>query len=226
MRTSLTIIACLLLPVLSKAQQDLTDSLRAILVNAKEDSVIYETTNQLYDYYEELNRDSAFFYADRCVQISKKNNKKINEAYSLSRKAYQEVNMGRFAEALHSLLDAFAISEKAGNENTIGWQDHSGTNHKKDFMHSCTHHIFGILMTETQNIEQQIIHFKEAKRIADEINNPARSLLGVLTLAGSIWKPADLILPCFMRTREKKLRESQVVKNIFQPSFYSRAGYI
>src|SRR5436190_11084005 len=76
-RTSLTIIACLLLPVLSKAQQDLTDSLRAILVNAKEDSVIYETTNQLYDYYEELNRDSAFFYADRCVQISKKNNKKI-----------------------------------------------------------------------------------------------------------------------------------------------------
>ena len=67
----------MLLPVLSKAQQTLTDSLRAILVNAKEDSVIYETANQIYDYYEELNRDSAFVYAERCVLISKKNNKKI-----------------------------------------------------------------------------------------------------------------------------------------------------
>jgi signal transduction histidine kinase len=37
-------------------------------------------------------------------------------------------------------------------------------------------------MRETQNTEQQIIHFKEAKRIADEINNPARSLLGSLNL--------------------------------------------
>ena len=35
-------------------------------------------------------------------------------------------------------------------------------------------------------MEQQIIHFKEAKRIAVEINNPARSLLGSLNL-GSIY---------------------------------------
>jgi two-component system NtrC family sensor kinase len=182
-RTSLIIIACLLLPVLSQAQERLTDSLRAILVNAKEDSVIYETANQLYDYYEEQNRDSAFFYADRCVQISKKNNRKINEAYSLSRKAYQEVNMGRFAEALHSLLDAFAISEKEGNEKyywVAGPLRHESQ--KRLYALSCTHHIFGILMRETQNIEQQIIHFKEAKRIADEISNPARSLLGSLNL--------------------------------------------
>ena len=182
-RTSLIIIACLLLPVLSKAQERLTDSLRAILVNTKEDSVIYETANQLYDYYEERNRDSAFFYAAWCVQISKKNNKKINEAYSLSRKAYQEENMGRFAEALHSLLDAFAISENAENEKyywVAGPLRHESQ--KRLYALSCTHHIFGILMRETQNIEQQIVHFREAKRIADEINSPARSLLGSLNL--------------------------------------------
>jgi hypothetical protein len=37
---------------------------------------------KLYDYYEEVNRDSAFFYADQCVQISRENNKKLNEHIS------------------------------------------------------------------------------------------------------------------------------------------------
>jgi signal transduction histidine kinase len=37
-------------------------------------------------------------------------------------------------------------------------------------------------MRETKNMEQQLIHFREAKRIAVEINTPARSLLGSLNL--------------------------------------------
>jgi len=173
----------LLLPVLSVAQQNLQDSLRKIFFKATNDSVRYETAIHLYDYYEELNRDSAFFYGDQSVLISRKNNKKLNEAYSLSRKAYQEVNMGRFGEALHSLLDAFSISENTHNEKlywTIDPLKHESE--KRLYALSCTHHIFGILMRETQNMEQQLIHFREAKRIAVEINSPARSLLGSLNL--------------------------------------------
>ena len=101
------IILLLLFPVLSNAQDILPDTLRKIFFSSKNDSVRYEAAIRLYDHFEELNRDSAFFYGDQSVQISRKNNKKLNEAYSLSRKAYQEVNKGRFAEALHSLLDAF-----------------------------------------------------------------------------------------------------------------------
>src|SRR6188474_2255941 len=111
MKTALKIILFTLLPLLSDAQQHRHDSLRKIFLDSKDDSVRYETAIHLYDYYEELNRDSAFFYGDQSVLISRRNNKKLNEAYSLSRKAYQELNMGRFAEALHSLLDAFAMSE-------------------------------------------------------------------------------------------------------------------
>jgi len=37
-------------------------------------------------------------------------------------------------------------------------------------------------MRETKNTEQQILHFKEAKRIAVEIKSPARSVLGSLNL--------------------------------------------
>jgi hypothetical protein len=112
MKVFLKIFFFVLLPVLSSAQQNEPDSLRKIFFSLKDDSVIYEAAIHLYDYYEELNRDSAFFYGEQSVLISRRNNKKLNEAYSLSRKAYQEVNMGRFAEALHSLLDAFSICEK------------------------------------------------------------------------------------------------------------------
>jgi two-component system, NtrC family, sensor kinase len=171
------------LPVMSNAQPDLTDSLRKVFFNSKNDSVLCGAAIHLYDYYEELNRDSALFYADQCVQISRRNNKRLNEAYSLSRKAYQEINLGRYANALENLLEAFSTSENKENERSY-WSIHPlrAESQKRLYALSCTHHIFGVLMRETKNTEQQIIHFKEAKRIAVEINSPARSVLGSLNL--------------------------------------------
>ena len=182
MRGCLKIIL-ILLPVVSNAQYEFTDSLRKVFLNTKDDSIICDAAIQLYDHFEELNRDSAFFYADQCVQISKRNNKKLNEAYFLSRKAYQEINLGRYAKALENLLEAFSISEYEQNEKYY-WSIHplKAESQKRLYALSCTHHIFGILMRETKNTEQQILHFKEAKRIADEINSPARSVLGSLNL--------------------------------------------
>src|SRR6186713_1697040 len=103
MKIYVRIIFLLLLPVSSLAQQDLTDTLRKIFFNSKDDSVIYEAATRLYDFYEETNRDSAFFYADQCVQISKRNNKKLNESFFLNRKAYQQLNTGRYAASLNNL---------------------------------------------------------------------------------------------------------------------------
>ena len=183
MKHCLKVVWLLLLPVLTMGQQNRPDSLRKIFFSSKDDSVRYESAIHLYDHYEELNRDSAFFYGDQSVSISRQNGKKLNEAYSLSRKAYQQVNMGRFAEALHSLLDAFAISENVENEKYY-WSAHplNQESQKRLYALSCTHHIYGILMRETKNREQELIHFREAKRIAVEINSPARSVLGSLNL--------------------------------------------
>ena len=91
--------------------------------------------------------------------------------------------MGRFAEALHSLLNAFSISEKTENEKYY-WATHPlrQESQKRIYALSWTHHIFAILMRETKNMEQQVAHFREAKRIAVEINSPARSVLGSLNL--------------------------------------------
>ena len=183
MNTQLKIILCLLFPFVSSAQPTLPDSLRIAFQKSSDDSIRYDAAIHLYDYYEEVNRDSAFFYADQCVQISSRNKRTINEAYVLTRRAYQELNRGQFAESLHSLLASFALIEPRVNDTSY-WD--VGTlraeKEKRLFALSCTHHIYGILMRETLNREQEMIHFMEAKKIAVEINSPARSLLGSLNL--------------------------------------------
>jgi signal transduction histidine kinase len=193
MRFFLKIFLFLLLPLLCNAQQNPPDSLRKILNSAKNDSILYKAANHLYEYYEEVNRDSAFFYADQCVQISHRNNKKLNEAYFLTRKGYQELNLGRFAESLHSLLASFAISEAKENDNYY-WDVGTISVEKEKRLYAlvCAHHIYGILMRETLNEEQQIIHFKEAKRIAVDINSYARSLLASLNLGRIYLEKGDL----------------------------------
>jgi signal transduction histidine kinase len=103
------------------------------------------------------------------------------------------VNKGRFAEALHSLLDAFSISENPANDKYY-WAVHplNQESQKRLYALSCTHHIYGILMRETRNPEQQLIHFREAKRIAVEINSPARSVLGSLNIGRIYWEKGEL----------------------------------
>ena len=183
MKICLKIILLLLFPVLTNAQGNLPDSMRRIFFSSKEDSITINAASHLYEYYEEVNRDSAFYYAGQCVQISQSNNKKLNEAYFLTRKAYQELNLGRYAESLQSLLASFAISEIKTNDKNY-WN--VGTlrfeKDKRLYALNCAHHIYGILMRETLNNDQAIIHFKEAKRIAVEINSYARSLLASLNL--------------------------------------------
>ncbi|HTE11405.1 MAG TPA: ATP-binding protein, partial [Chitinophagaceae bacterium] len=52
-------------------------------------------------------------------------------------------------------------------------------------MLAMTHHMMGILMTQTQNAKAQIFHFKEAASIAGEIHNPFRLLLANMNLGNS-----------------------------------------
>src|SRR5687768_15433764 len=183
MRVLLKIFFLLLLPALSFSQQYNADSVRRLLLNANHDSVRYKTAIQLYDYYEELNSDSAVKYATLSASISRQNKKLLNLAYSLNRQAYQEKNLSRYDASLEHLLEAFSISQNKSNDK-LYWEVEPLQSEKKKRLYvlSTTHHIFALLMRQTGNKEQEIAHFKEAKKIADEINNPARSLLGNLNL--------------------------------------------
>src|SRR5258706_6186099 len=180
-------ILFILLPIWMNAQQSYPDSLKNIFKNAPEGAPQFTAARNIYNYYEERNRDSGLYYTKQTVAIARKYGVKIPEAYSLSNEAYQLIGLGRYAEALQCLQQAFAIVENKEIEKEQNWDlailPFSGN--KRLLVLSYAHHIFAILMLRTENLEQQIIHFKEAGRIGAEIDYPARVMLADMNLGQS-----------------------------------------
>jgi len=187
MKYCLKILLFVLFPVLVNAQQTMIDSLRKDFLNAPDGEKRFMAAKFVYNYYEELNRDSALYYADQVLLIAQNNHHKIAEAYSLTSKAYQLTHLGRFADALQCLQQAFAITEDPKTEKGEDW-DVTTLNFKGNtglLTLSYTHHIFAILMLRTENTEQQIIHFKEAGRIGKEIGYLPRVIVANMNLGQS-----------------------------------------
>jgi len=187
MKSFIKITLLLFLPVLSIAQEKNIDSLKAVYRDASTDSARYATGRALYYYYEELNRDSALYYADENLKLAQKNSKKLAEAASLVIKGYQLLHEGKYPASLKCLLEALKITEDKNNKQepwpVVTIEPSPGKS--RLLLLSITHHMFGILMEQTQNIEQQIFHFKEALRIAKEIGNKNRQLLSAMNLGSS-----------------------------------------
>ncbi|MES1226880.1 MAG: hypothetical protein ABUT20_66010, partial [Bacteroidota bacterium] len=178
------IILFILFPLFVTAQQSLPDSLKNALKNSTDGPVRYRISRDIYSIYEESNRDSALYYAEQGLLIAQRSHHKIAESVSLSNKAYQLMQRGRFADALQCLQQAFAIAEDPQTEREPYW-DVSTLGFKGNIRLlalSYAHHIFAILMYRTGNTAQQIIHFKEAARIGTEIGYLPRIILANMNL--------------------------------------------
>ena len=191
MKYCLKILLFIFFPFVVNAQESLIDSLKNSFHQAVTDSARYHEGRKVYDYYEEANRDSAFYYADQNFQLAQKNNKRLAEALTIDNKAYQLIGMGRYAEALQFLLEAFKIANDKNNDNEKTWQLFSYTftssfaGNNRLLMLAYTHHIFGILMWQTDNNEQAIFHFREARRISSEIGHNTRQMMANMNLGRS-----------------------------------------
>src|SRR4051812_46857200 len=100
----------------AQAQQVPLGELYEQYATAKNDSGRYATGIALYNYYEELNRDSALYFADQCLTLARKNGKRLNMVVSKCHKAYQLLNIGKFSESLQTLLNAYPIAEDPASE--------------------------------------------------------------------------------------------------------------
>ncbi|MEP6677513.1 MAG: hypothetical protein ABJA78_20295, partial [Ferruginibacter sp.] len=187
MRYILSILLFFLLPAISNAQLNRIDSLRIAYVNATDDSARYQACKYMYDFYEETNKDSALYYAEQDLILARKYEKKLAEAYYLDNTAYQLIGSGKYADALQYVLEAFKIVEDPKNERHDSWIlfTNSFNGNNRLLLLAYTHHMFAILMRETQNTEQEIFHYKEARRIASEIGHPVRQMLASMNLGRS-----------------------------------------
>ena len=186
MKSLTKLLLLLLIPAFVNAQH-LPDSLRNAYLHAANDSVRFTTGKYLYDYYEESNKDSALYYAEQCLAIARSHDRKLAEAYYLDNTAYQLIGLGKYADALQRILDAFKIVEDPRNEKQLTWIlfTNSFNGNNRLLLLAYTHHMFAILMRETQNMEQEIFHYSEARRIAREIGHSVRQMLASMNLGRS-----------------------------------------
>ena len=187
MRCIFKVISIILFPFMVNGQQSLPDSLKNALKNSPDGQIRYKIAKEIYNVYEESNRDSALYYADQGVLIAQRNHYKAAESMALSNKAYQLSQLGRFADALKCLQESFIIAEDPRTEKESYWDisllGFKGNNRLLAL--SYAHHIFAILMLRTGNTEQQIIHFKEAGKIGTEIGYMPRMILANMNLGQS-----------------------------------------
>ena len=185
MRTCFKLLL-LLIPVLVHAQQHLPDSIARAYKNAATDSARNVTSVQAYLYFEEINRDSALYYCGKALSLAQKNNKPLSMARVLSMKGYQLTGMGRYADALQCLLQGFGIAQDPKNASNSWFLIRQSTPEKNRLlMVALIHHMFGVLMDRTQNTDQMIFHFKEAKRIGKSIDNTGRVMIADMNLGNA-----------------------------------------
>src|SRR5665213_682940 len=118
MRKYIKILFLLLIPMLGMAQQSTVDSLHKALKHARTDSARYLGLADLDDYYVESNRDSALYYNGLALAITKKNGRSLDEAWSLDRKGYILMHLGKYPESMECFQQALKLAEYPKNENS------------------------------------------------------------------------------------------------------------
>lgn len=186
MKAIFRMLLLLSVPISAIAQLHLPDSTLRAFRNASNDSLRYRANFSAYFYFEETNLDSALFYVNRMYLLARKNNEQMPMVLALDHKSYMLGSMGRYADALQCLLQAFRIAEdpKNDNQNWIANQQHSPEFNRLSLL-SLTHHIFGGLLNRTQNTGQGIYHLKEARRIALAIGYPRRVFMADMNIGSA-----------------------------------------
>ena len=170
MRSKIAALLILLATLHVDAQKNI-NTLKQDLQKATADSERVLLSLNIAVSYEELISDSAIFYATQALNLSQKNNQQIAQAFALKIIAYQLMSSGRYGESLKSLEQAFNFASNTNSEKdswSLGEQSPLRT---RLTALSSIHNNLGILMGLTQNGEQEIFHYKETERIADEIDN-------------------------------------------------------
>ena len=102
-------------------------------------------------------------------------------------KGYQLIYLGRFGEALDCLLKGSILAEDPKNDNDESWKlnNYPSPGKSRQVTLSMINHMFGHLMMQTHNVDRQLFHFKEGRRIALEINNHFRVVVADMVLGSS-----------------------------------------
>ncbi len=211
----------------SQYDENYKDSLLEKFNYGLTDSIRCDAGFGLSDYYFETNRDSSLKYADECILLTKKNNKKIDEAWARTDRAYQLIHKGQYPEALPELLEAFRIVKNPASEKYLWqwqWWDRPKSPHERRLLTlSYVNHMYAILMGATGNDNLQLFHFNEARQIAKEINDTNRILLADMNLC-PVYQKMDKMDSAIMFGKEAEQLVEKSGNDFYLGSIYFDLG--
>ncbi len=175
--TSLLIIAV----KFTKAQQSHIDSLVHEASITQNDTLKLVLFSKLSEAYTETNPDSAYYYAEKILQISRNLKLRLNEAYALGQIGYALLNLGNYPRSLQIFLSGIAIAEDPKSEKNILPDRYSrieelinppATAYKERLDNLARVFQFtGILYGNDNNHEKEIYYYLEAKKFTEQTGN-------------------------------------------------------
>jgi signal transduction histidine kinase len=186
MKLIIKITLLVFLPFMATAKVAKPDSLDRSLNYAKTDAERYVTLLKLGFYYLERDPEKSLGYWDQGITIAKKNDKVMDEAANLAFRGYILMELGKYPESLQCLQLALAEAENKANESKT-WAVQSNTTIYKNRLGVLAqiHHKIGLLMANTNNPEQAIAEYKQAKTLCEQSDSDELLGLANLTLANA-----------------------------------------
>ena len=218
MKKILNLLLLCLVWIAMQAQLPKADSLYSKLKHASSDAELYTIQNKLVDFYIEKNRDSALYFAERCISVAGKNNMLLDEAASLSSKGHALMHLQRLPEAFAYLNQAL---ETAGNDanNKKSWHPDAAINPQAYRLKVLAEIYlnFGTMMLEAGNKEEAMLNYRKGEKLA--VQNSDSVMLAVIQLSlGSIY--IDLL-----KTDSALVMEQNTIRILSGAGIFRPLGY-
>ena len=158
--------------VVAQRNQKQLDSLHTVLKNAANDTIRMDIYESLGWYYQQINRDSMLFYADRELQLARQLNQKLDEAEALTLRGNAFMGLENYPQALELYMQALHIAEDSASEKNTRHLPWGQPVDYRLYIIGMNHLYMGSLYEETGNINKQISILQKAIKFADSIHDP------------------------------------------------------
>jgi len=172
MKSALTIFSFLLCSffIAVQGQQKKLDSLNAALKTTKNDTVKMVSLNGLSLYYGESNWDSALYFSNQSLQISRQLKQPLWVSYALLDKSYYLQKKGDLPEAFKLANEALIIAQNSANEKNLyipAKDKYTGKPHEyRLYLLAGVYHILGNEMIDEV---KKMMYYKEEIRTSLQI---------------------------------------------------------
>ena len=170
---------------LLEAQQLPIDTLKREARITQNDTIRLVWFRTIARYYSEVNPDSAYYYAEKSLEQSRKLKLKFDEGSSLREMGYALVNTGNYPRSLQTLLSALnVLQDQESEQNVIVGKIPGNDNalysaaspHEQRLSEMAfTHQNLGILYANSNEYDKSLYHLLLARKISEQSGNLALS---------------------------------------------------